>query len=174
MGILVARYLGPEQYGLMNYVISFVFLFQTIAMFGLDSIEIREEARAKESFQRIIGTAFCLKIGLGMLMVAAVVVTSLFFETETEVTVLVAVYSLSILANSDGTIWVCAYGSNELVLLDINGNVVRRVTGPLNVRLTGVVEDALMRCCPLMVTGPENVAELLMKMLPLGGFSPRA
>ena len=100
MGILVARYLGPEQYGLMNYVISFVFLFQTIAMFGLDSIEIREEARAKESFQRIIGTAFCLKMGLGMLMVAAVVVTSLFFETEMEVTVLVAVYSLSILANS--------------------------------------------------------------------------
>ncbi len=39
---------------------------------------------------------------------------------------------ISILANSDGTIWVCAYGSNELVLLDINGNVARRVTGPLN------------------------------------------
>ncbi|MBQ3837975.1 MAG: hypothetical protein IJS51_11380 [Treponema sp.] len=39
---------------------------------------------------------------------------------------------VSILANSDGTIWLCAYGSNELALLDINGNVVRRVTGPLN------------------------------------------
>lgn len=39
---------------------------------------------------------------------------------------------ISVLANTDGTIWVCAYGSNELVLLDINGNVVRRITGPLN------------------------------------------
>ena len=38
----------------------------------------------------------------------------------------------SVLANADGTFWICAYGSNELVLLDINGNVVRRVTGPLN------------------------------------------
>lgn len=38
----------------------------------------------------------------------------------------------SVLANHDGTIWVSAYGSNELVLLDINGNVVRRITGPLN------------------------------------------
>ena len=38
----------------------------------------------------------------------------------------------SVLVNSDGTIWVAAYGSNELVLLDINGNVVRRVTGPFN------------------------------------------
>lgn len=27
VGILVARYLGPSQYGLMNYVISYVALF---------------------------------------------------------------------------------------------------------------------------------------------------
>lgn len=27
VGILVARYLGPEQYGVMNYVISYVTLF---------------------------------------------------------------------------------------------------------------------------------------------------
>lgn len=26
VGIIVARYLGPERYGLMNYVISYVFL----------------------------------------------------------------------------------------------------------------------------------------------------
>lgn len=38
----------------------------------------------------------------------------------------------SVLANTDGTIWITAYGSNELVLLDINGNVVRRITGPIN------------------------------------------
>ena len=47
VGIVIARYLGPEQYGLMNYVISYVFLFQTFAIFGLDAIEVREEARAK-------------------------------------------------------------------------------------------------------------------------------
>ena len=40
LGIIVARYLGPRQYGLMNYVISYVFLFQTLASFGLDSIEV--------------------------------------------------------------------------------------------------------------------------------------
>ena len=41
VGILVARYLGPEQYGLMNYVISYVALFTIIATFGLSNIEIR-------------------------------------------------------------------------------------------------------------------------------------
>ena len=39
VGILVARYLGPEKYGLMNYVISFVALFSVFAGFGLSNIE---------------------------------------------------------------------------------------------------------------------------------------
>lgn len=34
VGILVARYLGPTQYGVMNYAISFVTLFLVIATFG--------------------------------------------------------------------------------------------------------------------------------------------
>lgn len=34
--------------------------------------------------------------------------------------------------NNDGTIWVLAYGSNELIKLDINGIVVSRISGPLN------------------------------------------
>lgn len=39
---------------------------------------------------------------------------------------------VSVLPNNDGTVWVLAYGSNELVKLNINGTVVSRVTGPLN------------------------------------------
>ena len=37
----------------------------------------------------------------------------------------------SILANNDGTSWVLAYGSNELLLVDINGFIINRVRGPL-------------------------------------------
>lgn len=39
---------------------------------------------------------------------------------------------VSVLPENDGTIWVLAYGSNELVKLNINGTVVSRVTGPMN------------------------------------------
>jgi DNA-binding beta-propeller fold protein YncE len=38
----------------------------------------------------------------------------------------------SILANSDGSVWVVAYGSNELVRIDVNGVVRERRRGPLN------------------------------------------
>lgn len=44
------------------------------------------------------------------------------------------VYSgpVSVLPNIDGTFWVVAYGSNELLMLNQNGAVVKRITGPVN------------------------------------------
>ena len=36
------------------------------------------------------------------------------------------------LANPDGTIWVCAYGSNEIIKFNVNGVVIQRCRGPLN------------------------------------------
>jgi len=38
----------------------------------------------------------------------------------------------SILPNNDGSIWVVAYGSNELVKIDVNGIIKDRKRGPLN------------------------------------------
>lgn len=37
-----------------------------------------------------------------------------------------------VLPVSDGSFWMTAYGSNELLCLDVNGTIVRRVRGPLN------------------------------------------
>lgn len=39
---------------------------------------------------------------------------------------------MCILPKDDGSIWVTAFGSNELVLLDLNGYVISRVRGPIN------------------------------------------
>jgi DNA-binding beta-propeller fold protein YncE len=38
----------------------------------------------------------------------------------------------SVLPNSDGSVWVIAYGSNEIVKVDVNGTVKDRKRGPLN------------------------------------------
>lgn len=100
VGIIVARYLGPEQYGLMNYVISYVFLFQTFAIFGLDSIEIREEARNQDYFEVIIGTAFGIKIITGVIFMILSIATSYIMEADSYTTILVAIYSFSIVLNS--------------------------------------------------------------------------
>ncbi len=39
---------------------------------------------------------------------------------------------VSVLPNYDGTMWVAAYNSNEVLLLNQNGQVIDRLTGPIN------------------------------------------
>ena len=67
VGILVGRYLGPEKYGLMNYVISFVALFEILSEFGLGNIEIRELAKEPEARDAIMGTCFALRMVFAVL-----------------------------------------------------------------------------------------------------------
>ncbi len=39
---------------------------------------------------------------------------------------------ISVLPTDEGSLWVIAYGSNELMLFDVNGQIIKRVKGPLN------------------------------------------
>ena len=76
VGIWVARYLGPEQFGLFSYAQSFVGLFTAIATLGLDGIVIRELVKDESRRDELIGTAFWLKLigAFGVLLVLAVAV----------------------------------------------------------------------------------------------------
>ena len=76
VGIWVARYLGPEQFGLFSYAQSFVGLFTAIATLGLDGIVVRELVKDESRRDELIGTAFWLKLigAFGVLLVLAVAV----------------------------------------------------------------------------------------------------
>ena len=76
VGIWVARYLGPEQYGLLSYAQSFVGLFTAIATLGLDGIVVRELVKDESRRDELIGTAFWLKLigAFGVLLILAIVV----------------------------------------------------------------------------------------------------
>jgi len=45
VGIWVARYLGPVQFGVFNYAIAFASIFGTVAKLGLDGIVVRDLVR---------------------------------------------------------------------------------------------------------------------------------
>lgn len=62
VGIYVARYLGPEKFGLFNYVIAFVAIFSAIAKLGLDGIIVRDLVNAPEKRDIYLGTGFWIKI----------------------------------------------------------------------------------------------------------------
>ena len=76
VGVWVARYLGPEQFGLFSYAGSFVGLFTAVSTLGLDGIIIRELVKDESRRDELIGTAFWLKVmgAFGVLLILAIVV----------------------------------------------------------------------------------------------------
>ena len=62
VGIYVARYLGPERFGLLSYSLSFVLLFSSLASFGLDDILVRELVKQPKQRNDLLGSVFWLKI----------------------------------------------------------------------------------------------------------------
>lgn len=104
VGIFVARYLGPEQYGLMSYVMSYVALFQVLASFGMDQIEIREESKMPGKKDKIIGTAFGLKLVFAVVTMGLIALTAWLFEADSFTKWMIILYSISMIMNSFGVI----------------------------------------------------------------------
>ena len=79
VGIWVARYLGPEQFGILNYAMAMMGITSPIAKLGLDNIVIRDLARDTTHKEEILGSAFVLKffssIGTFCLTVAIIAIT---------------------------------------------------------------------------------------------------
>ena len=60
VGVWVARYLGPEQFGMLNFATAFVSMFGAIAGLGLQSIVVREILRNPACREETLGTAATL------------------------------------------------------------------------------------------------------------------
>jgi O-antigen/teichoic acid export membrane protein len=96
VGILVARYLGPEKYGIMNYVISYVAIFMVISNFGLDNIEIRELSKNNENKNVILGTSFRLRFVLAFIVYLLILITILVFESDLNTKIMILSYGLCV------------------------------------------------------------------------------
>src|SRR5688572_30631741 len=82
VGIYVARYLQPEQYGLLNYAISFVSIFSVFATLGLDQIIVRELAQGPGRRDDLLGTGFILKLVGSCFLLALMLITLVFFNHD--------------------------------------------------------------------------------------------
>jgi polysaccharide transporter, PST family len=65
--IWIGRYLGPELYGVYNYVFSYTVIFAALASLGIDGILIRDLVRYPEKRDRIMGSAFLMKAAGGII-----------------------------------------------------------------------------------------------------------
>ncbi len=80
VNIYVIRYLGPNDFGLLSYAISFAALFATLSTLGLDSLIIRELVKEPAKRDTYLGSVFVMKIfgsvGSYILIAATVLLTN--------------------------------------------------------------------------------------------------
>jgi len=80
VGIWVARYLGPEKFGLFSYALAFVSIFQGIAKLGLDGIVVRDLVRGPQKNKIYLGTSFWLKL-IGGFITLLIIIMILVFQS---------------------------------------------------------------------------------------------
>lgn len=104
VSVWVTRYLGPEQFGLLNYATAFVTLFSSIALLGLDGIIVRDFIRKPDRRDEIMGTAIAVKFAGGLIMTALCLLSIyLFHPDDYQSMALVGIISLGLVFQSFGT-----------------------------------------------------------------------
>jgi O-antigen/teichoic acid export membrane protein len=94
VGLAVARYLGPTNYGTLNYILSIVTIFSFLSSFGIDGILVRDLITYKDKEKEILNTAFTLKLIGGGLVILIVSVFSFFvLKAELGIIGLIILYS---------------------------------------------------------------------------------
>jgi len=97
VGIYVARYLGPVDFGLLTFAVSFVGLFHTLSTLGIDSIIVRELVKSPEQTDTLLGTAILMKLGGVLLMWLFILAALPFTSSDAGTKTLVAIIAFAVL-----------------------------------------------------------------------------
>lgn len=91
VGAWVARFLGPSDFGTLNYAIAFVALFTSLTHFGLHGLVVRDIVRDPPGAGETLGTAFVIRLLGGIVSFALVLLTAAQLHSDATTKVLIAI-----------------------------------------------------------------------------------
>lgn len=101
IGSLTARYLGPTNYGIINYGASIIALFLSIAKLGLENIIIKEYVDNRNKNGEIIGTAMILRLCASFISILLIFILITILKPNEEIIIVVTMLqSLSLIFQS--------------------------------------------------------------------------
>lgn len=105
VGVWVARYLGPAQFGSLNFALSFVALFGTLTTLGLEGLVVREVLHHTQDTHEILGTTLALRSGGSLLAVGLSIATLRLIQPhDKQALLLVSILSLTLVFQAFDTI----------------------------------------------------------------------
>ena len=100
VGIWVARYLGPSDFGLLNYSLAYTGLFILFVNLGLDQIVIREIVKKSKLTYYILGTAFWLKVMGSVVAIISIYISLQFVEMDSITKIIILILSMGFIVQS--------------------------------------------------------------------------
>lgn len=97
VGVWLARYLGPVQFGLLSFAGSFATLFSAPALLGLEAIIVRELVRTPTGREDLLGTTFFLRLLSGGISFALAMLTIVIIRPGEPLTRLLVALACSML-----------------------------------------------------------------------------
>ncbi len=89
VGLLSARYLGPSNYGVLNYAAAYTAFFTAFCTLGINSVIVKEFVDKKKSDGEIIGTALGLRAVSSLLSLLVIMAISFVLDAGEPITIAV-------------------------------------------------------------------------------------
>lgn len=93
VGLITARYLGPSNYGLINYAGAYTAFFSSFCTLGINSVIVKEFVDNPDKTGEIIGTTLGMRAVSSFLSALAIIGISFFADAGEPTTILVVVLS---------------------------------------------------------------------------------
>jgi len=100
IGVWMARYLGPEEFGIFSYTLSFVGMFAVFANLGMDSVLVKELVDHKLKVNKLLGTAFYLRLVSSACVMLAIFFASTLLSNDNYENTLIFIISGSVIFQS--------------------------------------------------------------------------
>lgn len=91
VGIWIARFLGPEQFGLLNYVFAFVALFNAVGTLGLYGIVVRDLVDRPDQTEVTLASALLLQVIGALVAIGLIAVTITWIRPTDQLTRIMAI-----------------------------------------------------------------------------------
>lgn len=98
IGVISARYLGPSNYGTINYAASYISFFTIACALGLEGVVVKEIVDNRENEGKILGSSIAMRLLAGFLsMIAVCIIISVINPNDKTLLIVAFLQSLALL-----------------------------------------------------------------------------
>ena len=95
--IYVARYLGPEQFGVLSYILAITAIVKALTRLGMDGVLVRDLIKYPDQTRAYMGTAFGLMIIASLIGIVSIGLFSYLLESDEQVKLYIFIIATSLI-----------------------------------------------------------------------------